>query len=89
MQIKCACQTVAAINDNWSSILNHFEDIRKNCTALKEIFVPESEWPIFRKMAPSAYDESGHRSILLGALKWGVEVPGTPYLIFDKAKAFN
>ena len=85
MQIKCACQTVVAINDSWSSILNHFEGIRKNCTALKEIFVPESEWPIFRKMAPSAYDESGHRSILLGALKCGelnkITLPGHRYLL--------
>jgi hypothetical protein len=71
VQIKCDCQNVKAINDSWDNILNHFEAIRKNCPALKEILVPKSEWPIFRKMTPSAYDESGHRSILLGALKWG------------------
>lgn len=86
MQIKCACQTVAAINDScWNCILNHFEDIRKNCAALKEIFVPESEWPVFRKMAPNAYEESDHRSILLGALKYGdlnkITLPVHRYLL--------
>ena len=71
MPIKCDCQNVMDINDSWGNILDHFEAIRKNCPALKEILVPESEWPIFQKMAQSAYKESGHRSILLGALKWG------------------
>jgi hypothetical protein len=85
MQFKCACQTVKAINDSWSNIINHFESIRKNCPALKEIFVPESEWPRFRKMSPSAYDKSGHRSILLGALRWGnlgkITLPVHAYLL--------
>lgn len=85
MQFKCTCQTVKAINDSWSNIINHFESIRKNCPALKEIFVPESEWPKFRKMSPSAFDESGHRSILLGALRWGdlkkITLPVHAYLL--------
>ncbi len=71
MQFGCDCQTVNGINNSWRNILNQFESIRKNCPALKEILVPESEWPKFRKMAPSAFEESGHRSILLGALKYG------------------
>jgi hypothetical protein len=88
MQIKCACQSIAAINDSWNCILNHFEGIRKNCAALKEIFVPDSEWPNFRKMAPSSYDESGHRSTLLGALKRGelskITLPVHRYLLVEE-----
>jgi len=85
MQFRCACQTVKDINDSWSNIINHFEGIRKNCPALREIFVPESEWPKFRKMYQSAFDESGHRSILLGALRWGdlkkITLPVHAYLL--------
>jgi hypothetical protein len=71
MQFNCDCQTVKGVDKSWNNILNQFENLRKNCAALKEIFVPESEWSKFREMAPNSFAESGHRSILLGALKHG------------------
>lgn len=72
MQFKCDCQTVKSINNSWSNILNQFESIRKNCPALREIFVPEPVWPQFREMASSALNEARHQYILLGALKYGI-----------------
>lgn len=85
MQFKCDCQTIRAIDGNWNNILNQFESLRRNCPALREILVPDSVWPEFSKMAPSAYDESGHRSILLGALRSGnlkkITLPIHSYLL--------
>ena len=71
MQFKCACQTVKAINDSWSNIINHFESIRKNCPALREIFVPEDYWPEFSKKVSETLDEAGHYPITLSAYKNG------------------
>ena len=65
--------------------MNQFESIRKNCPALREIFVPEAVWPQFREMASNALNEARQQYILLGALKCGdlrkITLPVHAYLL--------
>ena len=90
MQFKCDCQTVKCqfINGaktNWSDILNQFESVRKNCPALREIFVPEAYWPEFHEKASDALNEAGQQYILLSAFKSGnlgkITLPIHTYLL--------
>jgi hypothetical protein len=71
MQFKCDCHTVKCIKTDRSGILNQFENVKKNCPALREIFVPEDYWPEFSKKASEALDEAGHYPITLSAYKIG------------------
>lgn len=71
MQFKCDCHSVKCIKTNRSGILNQFENVKKNCPALREIFVPEDYWPEFSKKVSEPLDEAGHYPITLSAYKNG------------------
>ena len=85
MQFKCDCRTVKCIKTNQSSILNQFENVRKNCPALREIFIPEDYWSEFRKKVSKPLDEAGHCPITLSAYKTGnlgkITLPVHAYLL--------
>jgi len=85
MQFKCDCQTVKCIKPNRSGILNQFENVRRNCPALREIFVPEDYWPEFSIKVSEPLDEAGHYPITLSAYKNGnldkITLPVHAYLL--------
>lgn len=90
MQFKCNCQTIKCqlvngIKTNWSDVLNQFESVRKNCPALREIFVPEDYWPQFREKTLETLNEAGQQYILLSAFKGGnlgkITLPVHSYLL--------
>jgi len=71
MQFKCDCYCVKCTKTNRNDILNQFENVRKNCPALREIFIPEDYWPEFSEKASETLDEAGHYPITLSAYKSG------------------
>lgn len=86
MQFKCDCQTVTGTGNSWKSVLNQFENVRKNCPALREIFVPESVWPQFSEVALNFHNNATeHQYIFLCAFKAGflrkITLPVHAYLL--------
>jgi hypothetical protein len=67
--IGCVCQATQTIEEK--QLLEKFSCIRENCSAIKEILLPDAIWPNFQKTALEDMDEAYHKSILLLALKRG------------------
>ena len=71
--VSCPCQSIERIDRG--KLLDVFKEIRDKCVALKEILVPDSEWPQFQKEAIKALnfpDTVGHQYKVLGALQHGI-----------------
>lgn len=65
--ISCPCLNAKA--NRHSDVLNQFEELRKNCVALRKILLPDDVWPVFKESISGEFDEARHFSILLSAFK--------------------
>ena len=85
----CPCQR--AIGTERKDLWNKFRRIRKQCPALREVFVPEAIWPQYQEACNAVPDKARHQSILLLALERGylerITSPIHQYLLInDKPK---
>jgi len=80
---NCLCQKGLTVKD--SNILEIFSHVRNKCPVLKELLVPDSIWPDFRRSAIKPMNGALHKSILLLALHRGylnkITLPMHKYLI--------
>ncbi len=67
--MKCACQN-NTFNEN-ENLIDSFGNLRAQCSALREVLVPESIWPDFKMAAKKELDEAEHHYIMLDAFMNG------------------
>ena len=68
--MKCICQR-PPLSTTESTLLDTFPAVREECPAIKELFVPDVNWPKFRAWHLKSDEEAYHKSILLLALELG------------------
>lgn len=65
----CDCQNMVTTEHN--HLLEEFSILRSKCSAIKEVLIPEDDWPAFQRVFLEKRDQAVHCSILLLAFERG------------------
>lgn len=66
----CDCISAQAA-DEYSYDLRPFEELRQNCTALRNVFIPEEQWNDYKNFCSPGQDEAQHQPIMWLAYRGG------------------